>query len=66
VGDEVWLSLRNVKIDRLSKKLDWLYVKYKVTAVPTPLIVRLDVPTSIHLTFYMDLIERVATDLLPS
>jgi transposase InsO family protein len=66
VGDEVWLSLRNVKTDRPSKKLDWLYAKYKVTATPTPLTVRLDVPTGIHPTFHVDLIERAATDPLPS
>jgi transposase InsO family protein len=66
VGDEVWLSLRNIKTDRPSKKLDWLHNKYKVTAVPSPLTVTLDVPQGIHPTFHVELIERAADDPLPS
>lgn len=66
VGDKVWLSLRNIKTNRPSRKLDWLYAKYEVTAVPTPLTVTLDVPGELHKTFHVDLIERAADDPLPS
>lgn len=66
VGDSVWLSLRNVKTNRPSKKLDWVMAKYKVIDVPTPLTVKLDVPGGIHPVFHVDLLERAASDPLPS
>lgn len=66
VGDKVWLLLRNMKTNRPSKKLDWLYAKYTVTAVPNTLNVVLDVLGRIHKTFHVDLVERVADDPLPS
>jgi hypothetical protein len=66
VGDEVWLSLRNVKTSRPSRKLDWVHAKYKVVAVPTPLTVELDVPRGIHPIFHVELVERAASDPLPS
>jgi predicted aspartyl protease len=66
VGDKVWFSMRNVKTVRASRKLDWLQVKYTVTAVPSPLTVTLDLPGSLHKTVHVDLVERAATDPLPS
>ncbi|KYK53946.1 hypothetical protein DCS_05895 [Drechmeria coniospora] len=66
VGDKVWLSLRYIKSPRPSKKLDWVTAKYTVVAVPTPLTVTLDVPRGTHPTFHVDLVERAATDPLPS
>jgi transposase InsO family protein len=66
VGDYVWLSLRNIKTNRPSKKLDWVQAKYKVVAVPSPLTVTLDVPRGLHPTFHVDLVERAASDPLPS
>jgi hypothetical protein len=30
VGDKVWLDLRNIHIDRLSKKLDYKHAKFTV------------------------------------
>jgi hypothetical protein len=66
VGDEVWLSLRSIKTNRPSRKLDWVNAKYRVVAVPTPLTVTLDVPRGLHPTFHVDLVERVASDPLPS
>lgn len=66
VGDRVWLSLRNIKTSRPSKKLDWIYAKYTVMATPNPLTVTLDVPGGIHPTFHVDLVERAANDPLTS
>lgn len=66
VGDKVWFSMRNVKTNRPSKKLDWLQVKYTVTAVPSPLTVVLDLPGDLHKTVHVDLIERAASDPLES
>jgi hypothetical protein len=66
VGDKVWLSLRNIKTDRPCKKLDWLYAKYTVVAVPSPLVVTLDVPGDKHPSFHVELVERAADDPLPS
>lgn len=66
VGDMVWLTLRNIKTNRPCKKLDWVMAKYKVIEVPHPLTVRLDVPRGIHSVFHVDLLERAATDPLPS
>lgn len=66
VGDLVWLNLKNVKTNRPCRKFDWVMAKYKVTDVPSPSNVRLDVPRGIHPVFHVDLIERAATDPLPS
>jgi hypothetical protein len=66
VGDEVWLSLRSIKTNRPSRKLDWVNAKYRVVAVPTPFTVILDVPRGLYPTFYIDLVERVVSDPLPS
>lgn len=66
VGDRVWLSLRHIRTNRPMKKLDWLYQKYTVLEVPTPQTVTLDVPGRIHPTFNVDLVERAASDPLPS
>lgn len=66
VGDEVWLSLRNIKTNRPSKKLDWVNAKYRVVEVPTPLTVKLDVPRGLHPIFHVDLVERASNDPLPS
>lgn len=66
VGDKVWLTLRHIKTNRPSRKLDWVAAKYTVIDVPTPLTVTLDVPRGLHPTFHVDLIERSPEDPLPS
>ena len=66
IGDYVWFSLRNVKTNRPSRKLDWLQARYKVIDVPTPLTVTLDLPGDLHKTVHVDLLERAADDPLPS
>jgi hypothetical protein len=66
VHDRVWLNLRNVRSKRSSKKIDWLHPKYEVLEVPTPYTVRLNVPTSVHPVFHVDLVRLAATDPLPS
>ena len=67
VGDMVWLSMKNIKTERPSKKLDHKMIgPYKVKE-----LVRssywLDLPTSmrIHDVFYPNLLRPAATDPLP-
>src|SRR5437667_1036797 len=66
VGDKVWLSLKNIKTERPNKKLDWVNAKFTVTRVVSPHAYELDTPPGIHNVFHVDLLRRVATDLLPS
>jgi hypothetical protein len=66
IGDKVWFSLRNVKTNRPSRKLDWLQARYTVVAVPSPLTVTLDLPGDLHKTVHVDLVERAASDPLPN
>lgn len=47
-GDLVFLSLKNVKTTRPTKKLDNLRAgPYKITAMKTPLVAKLDLPTTL-------------------
>jgi len=66
VGDKVWFSMRNVKTNRPKKKLDWLQRPYTVIGVPNALNVTLDLPGHLHRTVHVDLVERAASDPLPS
>ena len=66
VGDSVWLDLRNIKSPRTSKKLSWTHAKFKVTAVPFPHVVELDVPKGIHPRFHVELVRRATSSPLPS
>lgn len=67
-GDKVWLSLKNIKTVRASKKLDWLHAKYTITKVyeKSPHFYELDVPPGIHNKFHVSLLRPAATDGLPS
>jgi hypothetical protein len=66
VGDKVWLSLRNIKTSRPSKKLDWLNAKYEVTEVISSHSYRLNTPPGIHSVFHVSLLRRASDDPLPS
>jgi hypothetical protein len=65
VGDKVWLSLENIAIDRLSKKLDTKYAKYTVTEVIGSYSYRLDTPPGIHDVFHTRLLKLATTNPLP-
>ena len=60
------MLLRNIKTNRLSKKLDWLFNKYPVITVPSLLTVRLNVPKDLYKTFYVKFVKWAASDLLLS
>ena len=62
----MWFSLRNIKTNRPSRKLDWLQQKYTVVEVKTPLTVELDFPGNLHKIVHVDLLERATEDPLPS
>jgi transposase InsO family protein len=65
-GDWVYLSLKNVKTTRPSKKLDWLHAKYQVVREVNSHSYQLDVPGRIHPVFHVDLLRPAPTDYLPS
>jgi hypothetical protein len=60
----VWLSLENITIDYLSKKLDAKYTKYTITEVIGSYSYRLDTPPGIHNIFYIRLLKLVTTNPL--
>ena len=66
VRDMVYLSLRNIKTKRPSKKLDNRSVKFTITKVIGLLSYRLNTPPGVHNVFHADLLRPAATDPLPS
>jgi transposase InsO family protein len=67
VGDEVWLDLRNIKVDPLRRrKLAALHDRYRVTAIVGPNACQLDIPGDIHSVFHNTLLRPVADDPFPS
>ena len=66
VGDKVYLSLRNIRTDRSSKKLDARSAKYTIIEVINPSSYRLDTLLGIYNVFNVDLLRPAPTDPLPS
>ena len=66
VGDLVWLDLRHIKSPRTSRKLAWTHAKFRVTAVPFPHIIELDVPSGIHPRFHIELVRCAPQNPLPN
>jgi len=66
VGDKVWLSLRNVRTKRPSKKLDRRNAKYTVTKVVGTHSYELNTPPGVHNVFHAQLLRPAASDPLPS
>ena len=64
VGDKVWLSLKNIATDRLSKKLDAKHTKYTVTEVVRSYSYRLDTLLRIYNVFYIRLLKPITTNSL--
>ena len=47
VGDKVWLSMKNIKINRFSRKLaEWQLGPFEIVKVVSPNAVKLKLPTS--------------------
>ena len=65
VGDKVWLSLENIKTNRLSKKLDQRYSKFMVQEVCGSYTYQLDIPPRIHNVFPTRLLRLVQNNPLP-
>ena len=65
VGDRVWLSTRNIRTTRPSKKLDQRRMgPYSIKAIVGPRAYRLDLPLNlkIHPVFHVNLLEPMAYD----
>jgi len=66
-GDEVWLDLRNIKVDTLrKKKLAALHDRYRITEIVGPNACRLNTPGDIHNVFHNTLLRPVADNPFPS
>ncbi|KAK9234227.1 hypothetical protein V1525DRAFT_435818 [Lipomyces kononenkoae] len=62
LGDEVYLDLRNIRMDRPSKKLGARYEKYAVQEKVRSHAYRLNTPLRIHPVFqYLSLVPRTTT-----
>ena len=66
VGDKVYLSLRNIRIDKPSKKLGDRAIKFTVTEVFSPSSYKLNTPLGIYNVFNINLLRPAADNLLPS
>jgi hypothetical protein len=66
VGDKVWLSLKNFRTNRPSRKLDDKAAKFTITEVIGPHSYRLNVPGSVQDVFNVDLLRPASEDPLPS
>jgi hypothetical protein len=66
VGDKVWLSLKNIRTDRPTRKFDAKNAKYTVIEVIGSHSYRLDTPPGIHNVFHSQLLRLAAVDPLPS
>jgi Reverse transcriptase (RNA-dependent DNA polymerase)/RNase H-like domain found in reverse transcriptase/Integrase zinc binding domain/Chromo (CHRromatin Organisation MOdifier) domain len=65
VGDKVWLSLKNIRTTRKSKKLDAKQAKYTVIEVVGTHSYRLNTPPGIHNVFHSQLLRQASDDPLP-
>ena len=66
VGNKVYLSLRNIRIDKPSKKLGNRATKFTVIEVISPLSYKLNTPLGIHNVFNVNLLRPTIDNLLPS
>ena len=73
-GDQVWLSLENIKTNRPNKKLDAKYAKFTVQKTIGSYNYELDTPPGVHNVFHSRLLwpvkaktlaGQVGTDLYP-
>jgi hypothetical protein len=60
VGDKVWLNLRNIHTDRLSKKLDYKHAKFIVLEKISTHAYCLDVLESIYNIFHTALLRSAS------
>lgn len=68
VSDEVWLSTRNIKTLRPSRKLDWKRIgRFSIKRIMSPYAYELDLPDTMrmHQVFHVSLLDPVATDPMP-
>jgi hypothetical protein len=64
-SDHLWLSLKNIKIFQLLKKLSWLNAKYEITEVISSYVMELNILGHIYPRFHVNLLKRAGNDLFP-
>lgn len=64
----MWLNLKNINIERPTKKLNWIHAKYIVTKVfeNSPHFCELNTPKRIHNRSHTSLLRPVGYTPLPS
>lgn len=67
VGDKVWLSTKNIKTEKSSKKLNHKQIRLFKVKKLVEISYRLDLLTfmKIHNVFYLNLLSPMATNPLP-
>lgn len=68
VGDMVWLNVKNIRTERLSKKLDFKNIgPFRISGVVNPRAYRLELPTTmkVHNVFHTSLLHPAARDPMP-
>lgn len=68
IGDKVWLSARNIKMKRPTKKLDHRYLgPYTIIARVSSHAYRLELPKSLHIhdVFHVQLLEKYIENEIP-
>lgn len=65
-GDKVWLDLRHIRTERLSKKLDARHAKFKVIRPVGSHAYELEIPRGIHNVFHTWLLRPASEDPFPS
>ena len=57
LDNDIYLSLKNLRIDRLLKKLNWITILYRIVERVDTHVYKLDTPLEIHLVFHISLLR---------
>ena len=57
LNNDIYLSLKNLRIDRLLKKLNWIIISYRIVERVDTHVYKLNIFSRIHLVFYVSLLR---------